>query len=137
MLSRSLDFRVSLLAVFLVVIAGVAVPAVITAQSADETEKDIEIEVQDSANGYDNETVPITIESGTSDDGDGGTDRPADLSDAVSTDAFNAVDSDGSGDLSPSEIALAISENSNNGSVDGVEVSPSEFALMISWNADQ
>ena len=63
--------------------------------------------------------------------------RPAGLPDEVSTESFSAVDSDGDGNLAPSEIALAISENADQGSVNGQEVAPSEFALMISYNAEQ
>jgi hypothetical protein len=55
----------------------------------------------------------------------------------VSTESFSAVDSDGDGNLAPSEIALAINENAEQGNVNGRQVAPSEFALMINFNAEQ
>ena len=80
----------------------------------------------------DSATGSLTVEKSAE---NGEPDRPDTLPSGVSTGSFNAIDSNDDGELSPSEIALAINANANQGSVDDVEVSPSEFALMINWNA--
>jgi len=64
---------------------------------------------------------------------------PADVpEDFPGTDAqFGAIDANNDGELSPIEIAQAITENGEQGNVGGVEFSPIEFAEIITWNANQ
>jgi len=50
---------------------------------------------------------------------------------------FRAIDTEGDGELGSIEIAMAITENAEEGSVDGVEISPIEFAQIIDWNSNQ
>lgn len=50
---------------------------------------------------------------------------------------FNAIDADGDGALSPIEIAQAITDNAEQGDVNGVEISPIEIAEIITFNSEQ
>jgi len=50
---------------------------------------------------------------------------------------FRAIDTGGDGELGSIEIAQAITQNAEEGSVDGVEISPIEFAQIIDWNSQQ
>ena len=52
-------------------------------------------------------------------------------------DQFTAIDQDGDGELGSIELAQAITENAEEGSVNGVQITPIEFAKIIDWNADQ
>lgn len=85
----------------------------------------ISITVTDSLNGQDSETVGITV----------GGKVPSGF--PASAEQFNAIDNSDDSTLSPIEIAQAITENNQQGSVGGVEVSPIEFAQIITWNAGE
>ena len=52
-------------------------------------------------------------------------------------DQFTAIDQDGDGELGSIELAQAITENAEEGSVNGIQITPIEFAQIIDWNADQ
>jgi len=54
-----------------------------------------------------------------------------------SPDQFQAIDGSNDGELGAIEIAEAITENGEQGNVNGIEISPIEFAQIIDWNGNQ
>lgn len=98
---------------------------------AEPTEMPITLSISEGERPVATESVSVTVQPASAGA------RPDTLPEPVSTAAFDAVDTDGNKQLSPSEIALAINENAAQGAVGGTTVQPSEFALMITWNSEQ
>ena len=98
---------------------------------SESTETPITLSVSEREQSVATESVSVTVQPASADA------RPDTLPEPVSTAAFDAVDTDGNSQLSPSEIALAINENAARGAVGNTTVQPSEFALMITWNSEQ
>ena len=109
----------------MVLILLIAIPIAFAGLGTTQTTDQINITVTDSSNGQDSETVGITV----------GGEAPSGF--PASAEQFNAIDNNDDSTLSPIEIAQAITENNQQGSVGGVEVSPIEFAQIITWNASE
>ena len=111
----------------------VVLPTLFSGVGLAQTERNIEIAITDSQNGYDNETVSIEIEQDT---GDSPSDSsvPADF--PGGDEQYNVI-IDEYDKIGPISLAQLVTDNADQGDVGGVEFSPIELAQVIDWNANR
>ena len=94
----------------------------------------INITIDDSSNGQDTETVPVTIEDQQSDEEQQNSTVPSDF--PTSSEQYNAIVGDGER-IDTFALVDAIEGASDDGVYNGVEFDTFDFVDIIQWNSDR